>query len=83
MAHIGYVHDMLDLVSCMCKYALEGVLEYIRPKVPYVGIVIDRWSAAIHTNETWLYWHELFDLTGHCVIKKNLHIDSLRPLQEV
>ena len=50
MAHVGHVHDVLDLVAIVLQGAAQNILKDVGPQIADVGIVIDRWPTGVHTH---------------------------------
>ena len=78
MAHVGDVHDALDVVALIAQGLFQHVLHDVAAQIADVGKVIDRRAAGVHLDDIGVVGNEQFLFSGCGIIQ--IHGDS--PLNE-
>ena len=64
MAHVGDVHDALDVVAQEAQVLLQHVLHDVRAQVADMGIVVDRGATGVHLDDVGVVGDELLLFSG-------------------
>ena len=69
MAHVGDVHNTLDIIAGIAKGLLQHVLHDIGPQVADMGIVVHRRTAGVHLHQVGIIGNEQLFLVGQRIIQ--------------
>ena len=68
MAHVGDVHDPLDIVAGVAQGLLQHVLHNIGAQIADVGKMVHRGSAGVHLHLVGMVGDEQFFLMGQGIV---------------
>src|ERR1700722_6928665 len=73
VVHVGDVHDMVDAVPALPQETAQQIDGNKRPEVANVSIVVNGWTAGVHSDFVVAQRMEVLDLRGHGVVKTKRH----------
>ena len=69
MAHIGDVHDTLDIVALIAQSLFQHIFHNVGAQVANMGIVIDRRAAGVHFDDARIVGDKFFLFAGQRIIQ--------------